>query len=249
MFSFNTNGAIMAAQQGLKAKIPVVLTDDVGHALSKGVKVAATVDFDWCGMGKAYGRWIAAHYPKQGYAILAGNFQAPPTQILDKCLMQTAKQLGNPLAAIRETSYSPEKAVNLATDLVQSGKQFKVMFVMDEDMAASVARMLKAKGLLNTKIVLIAQNGSPVGMQMLKEGSLKYTISSSPGWEGQVAFLALYRAATGGASATASTRFNLPVIPITKTNVNDKTKVVPWEPNPVYGTLTKQYFPQLVPGK
>jgi len=244
MFSFNTNGAIRAAQQGLKNHIPTVLTDDVGHAIASGAKVAAAVDFDWCGMGKAYAQWMATNYPGQGYALLAGNFQAPPTQILDRCMMSTAKQLGkNPLAALKQTNYSPSTAVSLAQDLVSSGKKFKVMFVMDEDMAAAVARMLQGKGLLNNPYVVIAQNGSPVGIQMLKSGSLHYTISSSPGWEGTMAFLALYRSVTGKASPTANTRIVLPVIPVTRDNVGDPTKVVPWEPNAIYWTLTKKFFP------
>jgi ribose transport system substrate-binding protein len=248
MFSFNTNGAIMAAQQGLKAKIPVVLTDDVGHAIASGAKVAAAVDFDWCGMGKAYANYMAKNWPGKSFAMLAGNFQAPPTQILDKCLIAQAKKLGkNPLAAIRETSYNPEKAVNLAQDLIQSGKKFQIFFVMNDDMGAAVARMLKQKGVLGDYKIM-TENGSPVGLQMLKEKSLQYSVSSSPGWEGMVAFLALYKAAQGKLSATANQKILLPVIPITQATRTDPKKVVPWEPQPIHWTLSKQYFPTLVPG-
>lgn len=244
MFSFNTTGAIKAAQQGLAAKIPVVLTDDVGHAIKSGAKVAAAVDFDWCGMGKSYANWMAQNYPGQPYVLLAGNFQAPPTQILDKCMMDTAKRLGkNSLAALKQTNYSPATAVTLAQNLVTSGTKFKVIFVMDEDMAAAVARMLQGKGLLNNPYVVIAQNGSPVGIQMLKAGSLKYTISSSPGWEGTMAFLALRKAVLGKAATTANARLMLPVIPINRDNVDDPMKVIPWVPNKVYWTLTQKYFP------
>jgi ribose transport system substrate-binding protein len=34
----------------------------------------------------------------------------------------------------------------------------------------------------------------------------------------------------------------LPVIPVTKDTTLDKTKVVPWEYDPVWIQLTKQYF-------
>jgi ribose transport system substrate-binding protein len=246
MFSFNTTGAIKAAQAGLKAHIPVVLTDDVGHAIASGAKVAAAVDFNWCGMGKAYAEWMATSYPGQPYVLLAGNFQAPPTQILDKCMINTAKALGkNQLAAIKQTNYNPATAVTLAQNLVTSGTKFKVLFVMDEDMAAAVSRMLQGKG-LQDKYVVIAQNGSPVGIDMLKAGTLKYTISSSPGWEGTMAFLALRQAALGKASATANTRITLPVMPITPENVTDPTKVVPWVPGNIYWTLTKQFYPSFL---
>jgi hypothetical protein len=37
----------------------------------------------------------------------------------------------------------------------------------------------------------------------------------------------------------------LPVIPVTKGTVLDKMQVVPWEFDPVWIKLTKQYFPKL----
>ena len=37
----------------------------------------------------------------------------------------------------------------------------------------------------------------------------------------------------------------LPVIPVTKETILDKTQVVPWEYDPIWISLTKQYFPKL----
>jgi ribose transport system substrate-binding protein len=247
MFSFNENGALIAAQKGQQANIPVVLTDDVGHAIGAGAKVAAAVDFDWHGMGVKYAQWMAANYPGEKFAVLAGNFEAPPTQQLDKGMLDTAASLGkNQMVSIQNTKYSPETAVNMTQDLIQSGKQFSILFVMDEDMAAAVARFLQSRNLLNNPIKVIAQNGSPAGITLLKNGDLKYTISSSPGWEGTVAFMALYNQVTGRVNQ-ANTQYMLPVIEVTPQNVDDPTKVVPWQPADVYWTLTKQNFPELVP--
>src|SRR5581483_11061493 len=247
MFSFNTNGAIQTAQQGLKAHIPVVLTDDVGHAIKSGAKVAASIDFNWSGIGKSYADYMAKTWPGENFAMPAGNYQAPPTQILDKALQAEAKKLGsNKLVYIQQTMYNPATAVNLATDLVSSGKKFGPLFVMNDDMGAAVARFLKGKGLLNNPIHLMTENGSPVGLQMLKNGQLKYSVSSSPGWEGMVAFLALYQAAKGRISATGNAQYMLPVIPITPESGGNPLSVVPWVPGQVHWTLTKKYFPQLL---
>lgn len=247
MFSFNENGAMMAAQKANAANIPVVLTDDVGHAIASGAKVTAAVDFDWHGMGVKYAQWMATNYPGENFAVLAGSFEAVPSQQLDAGMIDTAKALGkNQMVSIQNTKYSPETAVNMTQDLLQSGKQFSIVFVMDEDMAAAVARYLQSRNLLNNPIKVIAQNGSPVGITLLKSGDLKYTISSSPGWEGAVAFMALYNQVTGRINQ-ANKQYMLPVIEVTPQNVDDPTKVVPWEPADVYWTLTRQSFPELIP--
>lgn len=248
MFSFNQNGAMMAAQEGQKAGIPVVLTDDVGSAIGKGSKVAAAVDFDWCGMGQKYAQEMAQKWPGKNFAILAGNFEAPPTQVLDKCMLDEAKKLGkNENVYLQQTGYSPEKAVNLTQSLIASGKDFGILFVMDDDMGAAVAQVLQSQGLAD-KVHLMTQNGSEVGLKMLKDGTLAYTISSSPGWEGTVAFLHLYAAATGKLPADGSKQVELPVMPIdSSSNLDDKATVVPWAPDPVYWELNAKYFPEMVP--
>jgi ribose transport system substrate-binding protein len=250
MFSFNENGAVMAAQEGAKAGIPVVLTDDVGAAVKSGATVAAAVDFDWCGMGEAYAEHMAEQWPGENFAILAGNYEAPPTKLLDECMLNKAEELGkNKNVFMQPTMYSIETAVNLAQSLIASGTEFGILFVMDDDMGAAVAELLKSEGLAD-KVHLMTQNGSDVGLQMLKDGSLEYTISSSPGWEGSVAFLALYAAATGKIPADGNKQIELPVVPIDASSDLDNAEVVvPWEPNEVYWTLNDKHFADLVPAE
>jgi ribose transport system substrate-binding protein len=36
----------------------------------------------------------------------------------------------------------------------------------------------------------------------------------------------------------------LPITPVSNSTINDKTKVVPWDVDPVWIDLTKKYFPQ-----
>jgi len=146
--------------------------------------------------------------------------------------------------AIRDGKYNPPVAVNQAQDLVQSGVKFDILWIMNEDMAAAVIRYLKNQGILDQYIV-IAQNGSPAGIPLVQGGELNYTISSSPGWEGMVALLALNQYVSAD-SKNLNQQIMLPVIPVTKETILDKSQVVPWEYDPVWLTLTKQYFPKLV---
>ncbi len=248
MFSFNQQGAILAAEAGQKAGIPVVLTDDVGAAIAAGAKVAAAVDFDWCGMGEHYAEYMAEKWPGENFAILAGNYEATPTKLLDECMLKKAEELGkNKNVFMQPTMYNVETAVNLAQDLIASGTEFGILFVMDDDMGAAVAELLKSKGLAD-KVHLMTQNGSDVGLDMLRNGSLAYTISSSPGWEGSVAFLALYAAAKGKLPADGNKQIELPVVPIdANSDLDDQMVVVPWAPSDVYWELNQKYFPDLIP--
>lgn len=246
MFSFTENGAIVAADRARAAGIPIVVTDSVGSVAAAGREVVAEIDFDWYGMGVQYAEWMAANYPGEGFAILTGNFEAVPSKEINRGMEERAAELGqNPLVAVRETKYSPDTAVSLAQDLVQAGEEFGILFVMDEDMAAAVIRMLERQGLLNDSIKVIAQNGSPAGIPLVKDGKLLYTISSSPGWEGLVAYLALHNYVTETRDAVGQ-HLVLPVIEVNNENIDDPRQVVPWEPNEIYWELTEHYFPELL---
>jgi len=59
-----------------------------------------------------------------------------------------------------------------------------------------------------------------------------------------VALLALFQYVSGD-SKTINQQIMLPIIPVTKGAVLDKTRVVPWEYDPVWIKLTKQYFTKL----
>ena len=138
--------------------------------------------------------------------------------------------------------------MTLAQDLINSGEEFGLLFVMDEDMSTAVIRMLRNDGYLDNPIKVFAQNGSPAGIPLLEEGSLKYTISSSPGWEGFVAYHALNNYVSGCTDAT-NQQITLPVIPVTPETVSDPTLVVPWEPSELYWDITNKYLPDLLVGR
>jgi ribose transport system substrate-binding protein len=244
IFSFNQQGAITAAKKCKDAGIPLVTVDNCGQALTSGYDIVAAVDFDWKAMGKNYADYIAQQYPGKKVALITGLLEHLPVQMITGAMKDRMKELGkNEIVAVRDGKYNPPVAVTQAQDLVQSGVKFDVLWIMNEDMAAAVIRYLKNQGILN-QYVVIAQNGSPVGIPLVQSGELNYTISSSPGWEGMVALLALNQFVSGD-SKKVNQQIMLPVIPVTKDTILDKTQVVPWEYDPVWIQLTKQYFPAL----
>ena len=244
IFSFNRQGAITAAKKCKAAGIPLVTVDNCGQALSSGNDIVAAVDFDWKAMGKNYAEYMAQQFPDKKVALITGLLEHLPVQMVTGAMKERMKELGkNEIVAIRDGKYNPPVAVTQAQDLVQSGVKFDILWIMNEDMAAAVIRYLKTQGLLD-QYTVIAQNGSPVGIPLVQSGELNYTISSSPGWEGMVALLALNQFVSGD-SKQINQQIMLPVIPVGKDTILDKTKVVPWEYDPVWIQLTKQYFPTL----
>lgn len=245
VFSFNESGAVTCATQAYDAGIPVVATDSVGSVFNADVDVAGAVDFDWHGMGVDYANWMAENYPGEDYVIITGNFESVPCQTVNAAMTETSEALGkNKCLTIEDGDYTPSVSADKAEDLVNSGLDFKIFFVMDEDMAAAVSVRLEDMG-VRDDYVIIAQNGSPVGFDMLQAGSLAFTISSSPGWEGFVACLALYHSVMN--KDAVEIQYNLPNISITpESDLSDPTNVVPWEVDvDVYTTLTETYFPEL----
>lgn len=244
IFSFNETGAQIAAEKFGAAGIPLVATDSVGTVLDSKADPVAAIDFDWTEMGNNYAEWIAKNYPGENFAIITGNFESVPCQMINAAMAEKSEELGNKLIETLEGEYNPSVAVNVAQDLIASGKEFKVLFVMNEDMAAAIIQMLENNNLQDDYVV-IAQNGSPAGLPLIKNGKLAYTISSSPGWEGLVSYLVLDQNATG-VNKDLNQSVLLPIMPIDKDNIDDPTKVVPWEIDDIYWDLTKEYFPNLV---
>jgi len=244
IFSFNQQGAITAADKANDENIPLVTVDNVGQALETEHDITAAIDFDWAGMGVNYAEYMAENYPGDKIAIIAGLLSHRPVQVINEAMRTRVEELGeNEIVTMREGAYDPSVAVNEVQDLIQSGVEFDILWIMNEDMAAAVIRYLDGQDLLDDYTV-IAQNGSPVGIPLVEEGKLNYTISSSPGWEGMVSALALYHRVTGNTDEI-NRQIMLPVIPVTQETINDKTKVVPWEADRVWIELTKEYFPEL----
>jgi len=244
VFSFNPNGAFIAARECAKAGIPLVVTDNVGQVLTSEYDLVACIDFDWSGMGTNVANYMADNYPGENVACIMGLFEHIPVQIFRESFETKVEELGkNEIVAFRDGKYTPTVAVDQAQDLIESGYDFSVLFIFNEEMAAAVVRMLKARGLLNNPIKVVTTNGAPYGIELIKEGSIQYSISTSPGWEGFISFLALHEHVLGR-NDELNQQILLPNTPITPATIDNKKLVVPWDVDPVWIELTKDYFPE-----
>lgn len=247
MFSFNENGAALAAKKMAEAGIPIIVPDSVGQALGKGADLAACVDFDWEEMGHMYADWMAENTTGD-FVIITGNFEHYPCIYVNKGMEDRANELGvNKLIDIRDADYNPDKAAAAAEDLINGGLEFETIFVMQEEMAAAVVRVLKNSGKLNNPYRVITQNGQDMGIEMVKNGDISMTISSSPGLEGYICFRMLYSQYMGKINYLNEQKM-IPIAAVEQADTEnpDPKVIIPWHRNEIFKELTAEFYPELM---
>jgi len=216
IFSFNPDGAQLAAQKANKASIP--LTIEMSALASGPGEIVTDVEFDWSGLGTLLADKLAEQFPGARVLEISGLIGQGPVDQMLATLQSRMKELGkNELVSIQPADYSREKAMNVMQNMLQSGQKIDVVHVGNEDMAMGVIQVLKDAGKLNNPIKVISNNGSPEGLEAIKNGDLAFTISTSPGVEGLVCFEALYRHVIGQA---VPKRVMIPMAFIDKSNVD-----------------------------
>jgi len=218
LFSFNPDGVQIAAQKCNKAGIPILA--EMSHVAPGPGKVITDVEFDWRNMGVMKAKYYAEKHPGEKVLVITGIIGQGPIDLLLDGLKATVKELGkNEIVSIQPADYNREKAMNIMQNMLQSGKEFTLVDVHNEDMALGVVQVLKDAGVLNNPIHLITNNGMPEGLEAVKRGDFEATISTSPGVEGLVCFEALYRYVVMGKELPP--KIMIPMTWITKENVDE----------------------------
>ena len=238
LFSFNPDGVQIGAQKANKLKIPLLAEMS---AIAKGPGTVVTdVEFDWYKLGVVIAETIAKLHPGERVLEITGLVGQGPVDLYLKGMQARMKELGtNTLVGIQPADYNREKAMNIMQNMLQSGQQFTVVHVGNEDMAMGVLQVLKDAGKLNNPIHVISNNGSPEGLDAIRNGDLEATVSTSPGVEGLVCFEALYRHVQG---KKVPAQVMIPMIPIDKTNV---ASAVAWKVDDNAYAMVRKMFDDL----
>lgn len=227
ILSWNEAGCVTAAEMCEEAGIGCVVFDACGVMANHDVNLTAAVDFDWQSMGGTYAEWMKENYEGQPYVFINGTMDSVVCQTVESSLKAATEELGsNECVDVRYGEYDPEKAANEIEDLVNSGLEFSVIGVINEDCAAAVATRLSDLGVAD-QYHIFAQNGSDTGVDLLNAGMLEFTIASSPGMEGAVAVLAGIDAVKNG-KIDANATVACPIASVTPDKANDPTVVIPW---------------------
>lgn len=223
--SWNEAGSVATAEKCAEAGIGCVIFDACGVMKNHDVDLTAAVDFDWASMGGTYVDWMDETYPGENYVFISGTMDSVVCQTMEKSLKEATEAKGvNECVDIRYGQYDPETAANEAEDLVNSGADFSIIGVINEDCAAAIITRLEDMGVADDYHVF-AQNGSETGVELMNAGTLEFTIASSPGLEGAVA---VFAGIDGVTNDKTNQDIACPIASVKPDQANDPTAVIPW---------------------
>lgn len=226
ILSWNEAGCVSAAEKCKEARIGCVVFDACGVMENHDVDITAAVDFDWASMGATYVDWMDKTYPGEDYVFISGTMDSVVCQTVEASLKKATEEKGvNKCVDIRYGQYDPETAANEAEDLVNSGADFSIIGVINEDCAAAVITRLQDMGVAD-KYHVFAENGSETGVELMKAGTLEFTIASSPGLEGAVAVFAGIDSITN--EKEPNQQVACPIASVTPDQADDPTAVISW---------------------
>ena len=178
MMTTNAAAGQKALQLANKANIPVIL---VGINVEPGEgKPASLIDFDFADMGRAAGEWVAANVPEGEVAIIEGlagmGVAEPITQGFEEKLAANSKLT---IVAKQPADWSRQKAQDIATNLLQSHPNLKVIYGHNDDMSMGIIKAVEAAGKTG-QVMVVSDNASPEGVAAIKAGKLVGSVAQSP---------------------------------------------------------------------
>ncbi len=218
--SVSADSSQLAAQKCNEAKIPLFI-ENSSFAPGPG-KIVADLEFDWKLLGTMMADVTAKNWPKSKVFVVTGVIGSGPIDMLLETFQAQAKKVGLTIVGIQNGEYQQEKAYKITQDLIQSGKDFDVIWGNCDGMGQGIIQAVKEAGLLGKKVILTT-NGSPLCLASLEKGELNGTINYSPGFHGLLLFLSMYEYMTKG---TTPELVYLPMKFITKKNMSE---VMHWD--------------------
>ncbi|WP_369017963.1 sugar ABC transporter substrate-binding protein [Thermatribacter velox] len=175
-------------------------------------------------IGYAAGKFISENYPGSKLFYVMGAPGMGITELYEQGLHRALEEYGTvELVGTQPTDWGAEQAMNVTQNAIQSGLEFDVIFVNNEQMATGVINALKDAGLFG-KVKIVATGGGPHGLEMIAKGEIDATMSAPVSLQGLLTFKNLYQYVVKGVKPPKF--IPLPIIPITKENL---AEAIPWE--------------------
>lgn len=182
-FSVNSKTAQIGAQLCNDEGVPLFLLSTV---VSDGPgEVTCTIGNSFYDMGYMTGEWVVDNiegpqraviiegFPEQGFAeLISQGFMDACDQSERDDIVTVYKKPGN---------WSRADAISITEDIISSGLDFNLVFVHNEDMCAGVVSVLEENGQAG-KVNVVTANGSPKGIQMIKEGKVLASCANPPSY-------------------------------------------------------------------
>jgi ribose transport system substrate-binding protein len=229
VFSLASETAQINAQLCEEAGIPLFLTNS---SLGEGpADVVTEVGNSFWDMGAECGQWVQDNLNLLPDEIKVLEIQGQLGQGIAEGISQGFADLTEPLGdkytlVHKQTAnWIRSEAIAITEDSLMANMDFNTIFVHNEDMCAGVVSVLKENNVLNSGVVVLTQNGSDPGIEMIRAGEVLSSCANPPSFVGGDVVVQILRYFDG---AYVPREYFSPVFMIDATNVNDPN-LVTWD--------------------
>jgi ABC-type sugar transport system substrate-binding protein len=203
------------ADRARAAGIPVVFENSLP---SPDTDYIACVACEYSDIGYAAMKYISEKYPGARVFYVQGAYGMGVLEEYMKGVEKGLQDFKNiSIVEQQPTDWGAEQALNVTQNVIQSGRQFDVIFANNEQMATGVVVALQDAGLMG-KVKVIATGGSPQGLDAIRIGELDATMSAPVCIQGVTTFKNLWMAVH---NQTPPKFTPIPILPIDKSNLGD----------------------------
>ncbi len=219
----NVFSAGQAAKMANDAGVPIFFVVGRPDEETTGGKVNGHVGFSYYNCGYMNGEWIAKNYPNAKVVSIDGFYGQGTAEAHAQGIQDAldANNTGIKVVSVGSGEWQRTKAIPVAQDLLASGREFDIVYVMNEEMTAGVLQVFEEQG-VKDKIILTT-NGKEEGIEWIKTGKVAATAPDPPSLCAHLSFQQMVRYFKGEPFERLLTVYQ---DLITKENVDS---AVPWK--------------------
>lgn len=220
-----------------EAGIPIQLTES-GIAEGSG-KPFADIDFNWSEiLGQVARELRAAEEGDLNVLWIEGFLGTPPVmQGIEGFKAAIAELDGIKLATEpQDGQYATEPSIGITKGFVQGGLDFNVAMGECQEITEGIIQGLREENVDLNDIVVVSINGGPMDIENLKDGSIDYCLSQSPGLHGMICAQNLINMLKG---RTYQEKTYSPVVWVT--NKDWEEKLITWDVNEDWIPLVDEF--------
>lgn len=189
----NAQSAGEAAKLANEANVPFFgMVGKPDEALTGG-RVTGHVGFSYYLMGYMSGAWAAKNYPTAKIVSIDGFYGQGTAEAHFQGFNDALNDAGTGqrMVSVGSGGWQRTEAIPVAQDLLASGRDFDILYVMNEEMTAGVLQVFEEQGVYD-KIIMTA-NGKEEGIDWIKKGLVTTTAPDPPTLTAHLSFQQMLR--------------------------------------------------------
>ncbi len=215
-----------AIAQAQKGNVPIIFQYGYDPALLKDT--AGFMQIDVGTFGKPLGEWMGKQLPQGKIAIITGKLGRGDAEAYSQGFKDGLKASGSKAEIVAEVpgDWNRQMALDDAAQILTAHPDLNGLFVQNEDMAVGASIAIERAGKTD-QVTMVAMNGAPYGLDLIKQGKLALTNANPPSIASVMALRLLLGVIDG--SVEPGHYYDAPTQLIDKSNVD---QAVRWDATP-----------------